>query len=115
MANSKDTKEERGARRGNKRRGKEARGANGGINHGFIRRRSPEIARLQYYTPRTGGWWEWKTREERRSRFLARRLGEKGAWGAPVVKPTLRDIGDAPSNRPTPWLQQPPESGPFLF
>lgn len=53
-----------GARRGDKRRRNEARGANGGINHGFIRRRSPEIARLQYYTPRTGGWWEWKTREE---------------------------------------------------
>lgn len=44
-----------GEKRGDEKR---ARGANGGINHGFIRTRSPEIARLQYYTPRTGVWWE---------------------------------------------------------
>lgn len=104
-----------GARREDKRRRKEARGVNGGINHGFIRRRSPEIARLQYYTPRTGGWWEWKMPGERRRAAPCEGAGRRGLEGAPVVKPTLRDVGDAPSNRPTPWLQQPPEPGPFLF
>lgn len=32
--------------------------------------------------------------------------GGRGLEGAPVVKPTLRDVGDAPSNRPTPRLRQ---------
>lgn len=49
------------------------------------------------------------------ARFHARGMGGGGSRGlegarggfegAPVVKPTLRDVGDARSNRPTPRLQ----------
>lgn len=56
-----EQEEGRGALRGEKRRRKQSgRSQRGGINHGFIRTRSPEIARLQYYTPRTSGRCEWR-------------------------------------------------------
>lgn len=57
-------------------------------------REAPEIARLQYYTPRIGGWWEWWTREEREGAWSCADRGRSGEGhgGAPVVKPTLRDV-----------------------
>lgn len=96
LVNGKDMKEERkepvGEIRGDEKRRRESMEA---LTMDLFGGEAPKL--LDYSITRRGQADGGSRRRGRREDARLFGLGEGGSRGAPVVKPTLRDVGDAPS------------------